>query len=57
MSEVGLFESMPDSQAAVVEIPEIRRAVRRPLVSSSTKSGTTSSTTPTSAGRPNSVDR
>ncbi|HET6915165.1 MAG TPA: hypothetical protein VFH56_03660 [Acidimicrobiales bacterium] len=32
LSEAGLFESMPGGQAAFIEVPEIRRAVRRPLV-------------------------
>jgi hypothetical protein len=32
LSEAGLFESMPDGQAAFVEVPEIRRSVQRPLV-------------------------
>jgi hypothetical protein len=33
LSEAGLFESMPDGRAAFVEIPEIRAAVLRALVS------------------------
>lgn len=33
LSEAGLFESMPDGEAVFIEVPEIRRAVRRTLVS------------------------
>jgi hypothetical protein len=33
LSEAGLFESMPGGRAAFVEIPEIRAAVQRALVS------------------------
>jgi hypothetical protein len=33
LSEAGLFESMPGGRAAFVEIPEIRAAVLRALVS------------------------
>lgn len=33
LSEAGLFESMPDGKAAFVEIPEIRAAIQRALVS------------------------
>lgn len=31
MSEAGLFESMPDGQARVVESPELHRAIQRPI--------------------------
>lgn len=31
MSEAGLFESMPDNAARVVETPEVRRALQRPV--------------------------
>lgn len=33
LSEAGLFESMPGGQAAFIEVPEIHRTLRRPLVS------------------------
>jgi hypothetical protein len=33
LSEAGLFESMPHGEAAVVDRPEIRRAVQRTLLS------------------------
>lgn len=33
LSEVGLFESMPDGAAAFIELPAIRSSVQRPLVS------------------------
>ena len=33
LSEAGLFESMPDGRAAFVEVPQIRAAVQRALVS------------------------
>lgn len=33
LSEAGLFESMPNGQATFVEVPEIHRSLRRPLVS------------------------
>lgn len=33
LSEAGLFESMPGGRAALVEVPEIRAAVLRALVS------------------------
>ncbi|CAN5878639.1 hypothetical protein BH24ACT15_BH24ACT15_37960 [soil metagenome] len=32
LSEAGCFESMPDGQAFFLETPEIRAAIRRPLV-------------------------
>lgn len=31
MSEAGLFESMPDDQARVVETPEVHAALQRPI--------------------------
>ena len=31
LSEAGLFETMPQDRARVVETPEVRRAVQRPL--------------------------
>lgn len=33
LSEAGLFESMPNGKAAFVEVPEIRAALHRALVS------------------------
>ncbi len=33
LSEAGLFESMPEDQAAFVDTPEIRAAIRRPIAS------------------------
>lgn len=33
LSEVGLFESMPDGEAVFIELPAIRSSVQRPLVS------------------------
>jgi len=35
LSEAHLFESMPEGKAVFIEVPEIRRAVRRALVSGS----------------------
>jgi hypothetical protein len=31
MSQAGLFESMPHDQARVLETPEVRRALQRPI--------------------------